>query len=198
MNAYKFWADGSVINNGKDHAEGGFGFFIENLCFGYGYIKPKCTNNIAEMMGVLYPALFLLGNYKPQHINFISDSKYVVDSFMKFLPHWKQRGFTDIKNPELWKKLSAVKDQVHMLGKHVRGHQNASIDHWENNVCDHLSSYGRLSRHTNIIFIDDNTRPVLDCHRNFYLGCKTTKAKLSLFKDLNQYNAFDEDRAVRA
>lgn len=88
------------------------------------------TNNLMEMMS-LYQALVCLIRIgaNPDKVLFVSDSKYVVNSFGKWLPGWQSQGFArkngELKNSYLWKEIWAMAINFRDLSIHwVKGHSN--------------------------------------------------------------------------
>lgn len=92
------------------------------------------TNNRMELLGVIVA----LESLKKPHCQVLvhSDSKYVVDAFeKKWLDGWIKKGFKNVKNIDLWKRLLALTKKHHVKFKWVKGH----ADNVENNRCDELA-----------------------------------------------------------
>jgi ribonuclease HI len=65
-----------------------------------------------------------------------SDSKYVVDAIEKrWLWGWQKKGFTKVKNPDLWQRLLKVFNQHQVKFVWVKGHAG----NVENERCDQLA-----------------------------------------------------------
>jgi ribonuclease HI len=98
------------------------------------------TNNRMEMMAVLIALKHL--PVKFTHPIIYSDSKYVINGLMGWCHKWRQKGWTGIKNPDLWQWLYELSwgagRMVEM--KWVKGHRN---NRW-NERADRLATQGRF------------------------------------------------------
>jgi len=189
LNSFTMYADGSVsAANGSPEADGGVGWIVPGLCFGYGYVPPMCTNNISEMLAVIAGASQLIYRHRANQINFVSDSSYVVNGFNLWLDGWHRKGYAGVKNDGLWRKAHALKKRVRLTGRHIPGHNKAKdeVDRWYNAVCDHLAHLGRTSEKSKVVYIDDDLKTVLSCHQNFYLARQEAKARNHLFSSLKE------------
>ena len=69
-------------------------------------------------------------------IHIYTDSKYVSDAInLKWILGWKKRGFTKIKNPDLWKRFYPLLQQFNLNFHWIKGHAG----HTENEICDQLA-----------------------------------------------------------
>ena len=94
----------------------------------------KTTNNRMELLAVIL-SLEAIKN-SDFSITLYSDSSYVVNAVEKgWLATWKKRGFTKIKNPDLWKRFLAVYRKHDISFVWVRGHDG----NVENERCDELA-----------------------------------------------------------
>ncbi len=102
--------------------------------------EPDTTNNRMEMQAVIEGLSALT---RPTVVELISDSSYVGDGMMKWMPKWKQNGWrrkakngwAEVKNEDLWRKLDELLGQHTVHFTHVRGHSG----HPENEQCDQLA-----------------------------------------------------------
>jgi len=189
LNNFVVYADGSVSSdNGGPDADGGIGWFVEGLCFGFGYVPLRCTNNISEMLAVMAGVNHLMHRHRANQITFVSDSSYTVNGFMQWVDGWHRKDYREVKNENLWRKAYDLKRRVHLIGKHVRGHGKAKEkEHvWPNAVVDHLAHLGRVSEKSRVVYIDDKIKDVLVCHRDFYLSNQEAKARNVLFTSLKE------------
>lgn len=132
---YIAWIDGG--SRGGTHYRNnpsGWAFYIVSAHdkqvykgFGSGFGE---SNNFMEMLA-LYQALnhLIRIGANPDKVLFVSDSKYVVNSFGKWLPGWKNQGFArkngELKNSYLWKEIWAMAINFRDLNIHwVKGHSN--------------------------------------------------------------------------
>ena len=114
------------------------GILEKELSGGY----PHTTNNRMELMGVI-AALEEIGRLgEPCEGLIYSDSRYVVDAFLKnWITNWKKNGWvtaskTPVKNQDLWMRLLDAIAPHRMSFRWVKGH----ADHPENERCDRLAT----------------------------------------------------------
>jgi len=107
------------------------------------------TNNRMELMAVI-EALKLLKKKEDYEIIIYSDSKYVVDSYVKkWVFNWQKNNFKDRLNADLWKEfLQLVNSKVKM--KWVKGHASNEF----NNKCDILATEASSNANKNKWLID--------------------------------------------
>lgn len=81
--------------------------------------STKTTSNRAELAAAIAAMRDLS---KPRKIMIITSSKYMLDSFTKWLPIWKQNGWINtegeaVKNKDLWQKmdLAAERHEVQIV-----------------------------------------------------------------------------------
>ena len=92
------------------------------------------TNNRMELMAVVEALQALRGN--DHTIRLYSDSKYVVDAFVKdWIGGWKRRAWKNVKNIDLWRRLLPLTHQHQITWCWIKGH--AEIP--ENERCDRLA-----------------------------------------------------------
>jgi len=105
-----------------------------------GYVRT--TNNRMELMGVI-AALEELGSFRePCEGTLFSDSRYVVDAFLKrWIVNWQKNGWktasgAPVKNQDLWNRLLKALEPHSIRFSWVKGH----ADHPENERCDRLAT----------------------------------------------------------
>jgi ribonuclease HI len=128
------YTDGSSRGN---PGNGGYGAILisgnhrKEISQGYRHT----TNNRMELLSVI---VALEALKKPnEQVTVYSDSKYVVDAIeKKWLFGWQKKGFTKIKNPDLWIRFYQVyiKHKVKFIW--VKGHASNAL----NNRCDELAT----------------------------------------------------------
>ena len=99
----------------------------------------QTTNNRMELLGAIvgFEAL-----NRPCHVDFYSDSQYVVKAFTyNWIPGWIRRGWKNsqkqpVKNVDLWKRLLAAVEGHDVTYHWVRGHTG----HEEHERCDTLAT----------------------------------------------------------
>jgi ribonuclease HI len=98
------------------------------------------TNNRMELMAVVEALQALRGN--DHTIRLFSDSKYVVDAFVKdWIGGWKRRAWKNVKNIDLWQRLLPLTHQHQITWCWIKGH--AEIP--ENERCDVLAKAAATS-----------------------------------------------------
>jgi ribonuclease HI len=98
------------------------------------------TNNRMELMAVVEALQALRGN--DHTIRLFSDSKYVVDAFVKdWIGGWKRRAWKNVKNIDLWQRLLPLTHQHQITWCWIKGH--AEIP--ENERCDLLAKAAAAS-----------------------------------------------------
>ena len=95
--------------------------------------EKDTTNNRMEMMAAI-AALEALN--KESTVDLYTDSKYLQQGVMEWMPGWKKKGWpARIKNQDLWKRLDSVLSNHKVKFHWVRGHDG----HVENERCDVLA-----------------------------------------------------------
>ncbi len=135
----EIFTDGACRGN---PGPGGWGALLRSgdrekeLCGG----AAETTNNRMELMA----AIKALESLKRKcTVDLTTDSSYVRDGIMQWLPNWKNRGWKTaakkpVKNADLWKRLDKAA-QAHQVTWHwVRGHSG----HPENERADQLANRG--------------------------------------------------------
>ena len=129
------FTDGACSGN---PGNGGYGILMRIPSNGYqktfsqGY--KKTTNNRMELLAVIVA----LENLKSEghDIHIFTDSKYVSEAInQKLLIGWAKRGYTKIKNPDLWKRFYPLFNQYKPQLHWVKGHNG----HPENELVDQLA-----------------------------------------------------------
>ncbi|HEY1631982.1 MAG TPA: ribonuclease HI [Rhizomicrobium sp.] len=95
------------------------------------------TNNRMELMAVIQG---LNAIKKPSPVMVHTDSRYVMDGAMKWLPRWKANGWKTadkkpVKNEDLWRELEIAVARHDVQWRWVKGHSN----HVENERADALA-----------------------------------------------------------
>jgi ribonuclease HI len=112
---------GVILRSGKHYKE---------LSQGY----ERTTNNRMELLAVIVG----LEQIKKEGsvVTVYSDSKYVVDAIEKGWIHgWKKKGFSKVKNTDLWKRFLDIFYRHKVRLQWVKGHAG----HPENERCDELA-----------------------------------------------------------
>ena len=92
------------------------------------------TNNRMELLAVIKGLEAVKWGNAEVHV--VSDSSYVVDAINKgWLENWKRRGYTRVKNPDLWMRLVPLLERHRVVFHWIKGHAG----HPENERCDRLA-----------------------------------------------------------
>ena len=92
------------------------------------------TNNRMELLAVIRGLEAI--KWQNAEVHVYSDSSYVVNAINKgWLEGWQRKGFTKVKNPDLWMRFLNVY-KLHRVAFHwIKGHAG----HPENERCDALA-----------------------------------------------------------
>lgn len=97
--------------------------------------EPGTTNNRMALRSAI-EGLSALRN--PCDVDFISDSRYLVEGITSWLPGWKARGWTRktgaIENLELWKALDVARARHTVRWRWVRGHAGHPRNEYTNDL----------------------------------------------------------------
>lgn len=118
---------GAILRHGSNEKELSGGFY-------------HTTNNRMELLAVIVGLESL--KVPGCEVTVVSDSKYVVDAFLKnWIGGWKRRGWAKVKNPDLWKRLLRAMEPHQVQFTWIKGHN----DHPENERCDRLAVAASLA-----------------------------------------------------
>lgn len=92
--------------------------------------EPATTNNRMEMTAAI---MALEALTRPSTVELYTDSTYLRDGIMKWLPAWKKRGWLTadkkpVKNDDLWKRLDAARLRHHVDWRWVKGHAGHELN----------------------------------------------------------------------
>ena len=92
------------------------------------------TNNRMELLAVIVALEKLKSPENDIHI--YTDSKYVSDAInQKWIFGWIKKGFKNVKNPDLWRRIVPLLNAHNPTFHWVKGHAG----HPENEICDQLA-----------------------------------------------------------
>ncbi len=106
--------------------------------------EAATTNNRMELMAAIEALNALRGS---REVTLYTDSKYVMDGMLEWLPGWKKRGWKTaskkpVKNQDLWQMLDAAAERHSIKWQWVRGHTgnvgNEAADALANQGIDEL------------------------------------------------------------
>ena len=153
---YTVYTDGSCSGNKRGAGcNGGYGFVLldpSKSMFSCGKGKREnTTNNQMEMVAVIRGLEALIeylqdfyGNSKDHDCIVRTDSQYVSNNFMEYLPLWKSRnwkksGGGQVLNVGLWKRIDSLTLEFKSFRFHwVKGH---ALDKWNEKADALAQSY---------------------------------------------------------
>jgi ribonuclease HI len=92
------------------------------------------TNNRMELLAVIKGLEAI--KWENAEVHVYSDSSYVVNAINKgWLQTWKARGYTKVKNPDLWMRFEPLYRKHRVSFHWIKGHAG----HPENERCDALA-----------------------------------------------------------
>lgn len=132
------YVDGSSLGN---PGAGGFGIVLRDTASGMtkriAGNRVDVSNNQMELLA----AIIVLARLKvPCKITFVSDSKYLVEGWNKWLPGWVANGWKRAKNKpvanaEMWQHLVKLAERHEVSFEWTKGHNG----HAENEEADRLA-----------------------------------------------------------
>lgn len=148
----EIFTDGACSGN---PGRGGYGILMRVPDVGYQKTFSegfrKTTNNRMELLAVII-ALEKI-NSEGHTIHIYTDSKYVSDAInLKWLFGWKKKGFTKIKNPDLWKRFYPLYIKYNPQFHWVKGHNG----HPENELVDQLAVKAAQQANLNVDVFFEN------------------------------------------
>lgn len=133
------YSDGSCV---QKTMSGSYAVILFDAGVRYEFCKcfSGTTNNRMELMGII--EIMELFDER-RRVLITTDSKYVTDSIhKKWLIGWAKRNFTNIANPDLWRRMWEIVNSHDIEFRWCKGHQNNRF----NNECDKLAGETRRSK----------------------------------------------------
>ena len=138
----QLFTDGGCSGN---PGPGGWAFILRHLASGKELQRAgaqrQTTNNRMELTAVIHGLEALK---RPTSVELLTDSVYVGKGLSQWLPKWKangwrrregKKGWAEVKNEDLWRRLDELLARHRVRFTHVRGHSG----HPENERCDTLA-----------------------------------------------------------
>ena len=131
----EIYTDGACSGN---PGKGGYGILMSvpeknySKTFSKGF--RKTTNNRMELLAVIVALEKLKSSENDIHV--FTDSKYVSDAVnKKWIFGWVKKGFTKVKNPDLWQRFYPLYKTHSPTFHWIKGHAG----HPQNEICDQLA-----------------------------------------------------------
>lgn len=103
------------------------------------------TNGRMELKAVIESLKMLK---EPCSVEIFTDSRYVVDSIMQYLPKWMEKGFKNVKHTDLWGEYLHLAKQHIIKVNWIKAHNG----HPQNEHCDKVARENAES-----LLTDNNT-----------------------------------------
>lgn len=152
----EIFTDGACSGN---PGKGGYGILMRvpeknyQKTFSQGF--RKTTNNRMELLAVIVALEKLKSAENDIHV--YTDSKYVSDAInQKWIFGWVKKGFTKVKNPDLWKRFYPLYQLYHPTFHWIKGHAG----HPENEICDQLAVKASQSENLKIDDFFENPQEI--------------------------------------
>ena len=127
------YSDGACSGN---PGPGGYAYCIvksKNILYQDSGYLTETTNNICELLGLLYGLEYATFNFPNEEIHVYCDSAYCVNGFNEWIHTWKNNGFMtakkeEVKNKELWMKLLPYTTNEKIKVLKVKGHSGNTLN----------------------------------------------------------------------
>jgi ribonuclease HI len=129
------YSDGACHGNGQESNIGGCGYIVVikgEKFIHYTEVVKDTTNNRMELLAAIKSLEFLLKYCNSIPSIIYTDSQYVQKGAEIWSVKWIKKGWKDVKNQDLWRKLIDLKQKTQTKIEWVRGHNgnkwNEEID----------------------------------------------------------------------
>lgn len=140
------YTDGACASNGREDARAGYGvYWGDNPPLNASEpVSGRATNNCGEIQAATRAITDAQRN-GVEKITINTDSRFLIDSATKWMPGWKQNGWTTasgapVKNQSDFRALDRAQNQgnVQVQWRHVRAHQGE----YGNEMADRFAKEG--------------------------------------------------------
>jgi ribonuclease HI len=147
-------ADEACLGNGMDPpTPGGAGGLVE-LETARGVVRrdyflsePDTTNNRMALRSAITALELLAAKGRRLHVEFFSDSRYLITGIREWVPVWRARGWRrktgPVENLDLWQRLDAASERHDVIWTWVRGHAG----HPRNEYANFLATRAAREQH---------------------------------------------------
>lgn len=152
-----------IHSDGGCHGNPGPGGWAAVLTYGQHHKElsggePATTNNRMELRAAIEALIALK---EPCDVAFFTDSQYVKNGIMKWLPTWKKNGWRTkskqpVKNEDLWRALDHASSRHTVKWSWLKGHAG----HEGNERCDQLAN--EAIAHVKVTFTLGQLKEALD------------------------------------
>lgn len=137
----EIYTDGSCKGNPGKGSWGVIIFQDKKIIDQFGDFDSSTTNNKMELTAILQALQYVKHKNITDDVTLFSDSEYSIKSINLWMDGWKKRFWKNVKNTEILKPISVLKDELpNIKYVHVRGHSgdygNELVDKLCNDIID--------------------------------------------------------------
>ena len=143
MSSVEIYIDGACRGNGSADSVGAYAYkmYWNDKVKQDVVVEHGTTNNRMELLSAISALKALKESATQFQINVYSDSQYVVKGITEWYKGWELKNYYQVKNPELWKELVALKNKFPSINFiWVKGHDknagNLEVDKLCNDAMD--------------------------------------------------------------
>lgn len=143
MSSVEIYIDGACRGNGSADNVGAYAYkmYWNDKTKQDVVVEHGTTNNRMELLSAISALKALKESATRFQINVYSDSQYVVKGITEWYKGWELKNYYQVKNPELWKELVALKNKFPNINFiWVKGHDknvgNLEVDKLCNDAMD--------------------------------------------------------------
>ena len=143
MSSVEIYIDGACRSNGSADSVGAYAYkmYWNDKVKQDVVVEHGTTNNRMELLSAISALKALKESAEQFQINVYSDSQYVVKGITEWYKGWELKNYYQVKNPELWKELVALKNKFPNINFiWVKGHDknagNLEVDKLCNDAMD--------------------------------------------------------------
>lgn len=146
MDLIEIYCDGACRGNNNANSADRVGAYAYKLIYKNniklgGQAERATTNNIMELKSVIEALKALKPSAKEMNIEIYSDSNYVVSGLNSWWDGWVRKGFSGVKNLELWQELKTLFDsfpniKINWVKGHAGNQGNEDVDAYCNKLMD--------------------------------------------------------------
>lgn len=125
MSSVEIYIDGACRGNGSVDSVGAYAYkmYWNDKVKQDVVVEHGTTNNRMELLSAISALKALKESATQFQINVYSDSQYVVKGITEWYKGWELKNYYQVKNPELWKELVALKNKFPSINFiWVKGH----------------------------------------------------------------------------
>ena len=119
----EIYTDGSCLMNPGNGGAAYVAVKDGHISYTWSQGFSSTTNNRMELCACIQA----ISDHQKEHITVVTDSQYVKKGITEWIHTWKKRnwmtaGRTEVKNPDLWRRLDVLNNTGQVRWKWTRGH----------------------------------------------------------------------------